>query len=84
MVNVTNPQVDNSTSHTVVRVYDLEAEPGVEHEVIHFYGDCVTSPKQCAEEWLQANDFIPINVSGSAWEERGIGNKQATLEEVGK
>jgi hypothetical protein len=81
-MNVSNPSVDNSRPHAVVTVYNIEDEPGVVHEVIRFYGDCVTSAKQCAEYWLYKHDYLPINLSGSAWEERGIGNKQATLEEV--
>lgn len=79
---MTNPPMDNSDAHAVVRVYNLEDEPGVEHEVIHFYGDCVTTPKQCAEEWLRSQGMVPINVDASSWEEQGIGSLQATLEEI--
>src|SRR5688572_21403865 len=82
VIPMTNPPMDNSAPHAVVTIYDLEGEPGVPYEVIRFYGDCLTSARDCAELWLRKQDFVPINVSGSAWEERGIGSKQATLEEM--
>lgn len=80
---MTNPHGDISAPHAVVKVFDIEGGSDVQLvEILKFYGDCLTSPKTCAEEWLRKNDFVCINVAGTSWEERGIGSKQATLEDV--
>lgn len=81
---MTNPPMDNSDAHpTVVTVYDIEGGADVQVvEALTFYGDCVTSARACAEEWLHSQGYIPINLSGGAWEQQGIGSMQATMEAV--
>lgn len=45
-----------------------------------FWGDCLTTPKQSAEEFLREDGWTPSTLDGSKWINDNLGD-EASLEE---